>query len=672
MAHEIIRFGAEVCTNLDEARQREWLETNGLGGFASSTVAGLHTRRYHGLLTAATHPPVGRMVLLSKFEETLVIEGRRYELSANQYRGVVHPRGFEHLREFRLDPFPVFTFEVEGVEVEKRVFMPHGENTVVVEYELLGSAPECTLELRPLIACRDYHSTTHAHSAIRGELELDSGQVTIRPYDGVPALHFAHNAARISDGHGWYYHFAYEVERERGLDFLEDLFNPFLAVFPLKEGAAAVIASTEHRNASLAASMRQREIERRAALAASSPSDDPLVTALTVAADQFIVQRGELKTIIAGYPWFGDWGRDTMISLPGLTLVTGRHREARDILLAYARSADRGMLPNRFPDGGEAPEYNTVDATLWYFEAVRSYLDYTGDLGFIQLHLYDVLREIVEWHVRGARHGIRVDEDGLLLTGEPGVQLTWMDAKIGDWVVTPRHGKPVEIQALWYNALRIMENLAMEVDDPSSVSRYGEMAERARASFNREFWRPEPGCLFDVVSRSGNDASIRPNQIFAVSLPHSLLSRDKARQVVEVVQRELLTPFGLRSLSPRDPQYRPRYTGDPWSRDSAYHQGTVWPWLLGPFITAYVEVHGRTPETRRQARKWLTSFEDHLREAGLGQISEIFDAEAPHIPRGCFAQAWSVAELLRAAVEDAMEPGPRPARKGTGAAVEAD
>jgi predicted glycogen debranching enzyme len=361
-----------------------------------------------------------------------------------------------------------------------------------------------------------------------------------------------------------------------------------------------------------------------------------------------------------------------MISLPGLTLVTGRHREARDILVAFARSADRGMLPNRFPDGGEAPEYNTVDATLWYFEAVRSYLDYTGDLGFIQVHLYDVLREIVEWHLRGARHGIRVDEDGLLLAGEPGVQLTWMDAKTGDRVVTPRHGKPVEIQALWYNALRIMENLAMAVDDASSASGYGEMAERARVSFNREFWRPEAGCLFDVVNRSGNDASIRPNQIFAVSLPHSMLSRDKARQVVEVVQRELLTPFGLRSLSPRDPEYRPRYTGDSWSRDSAYHQGTVWPWLLGPFITAYVEVHGRTPETRRQARKWLTPFEDHLREAGLGQISEIFDAEAPHIPRGCFAQAWSVAELLRAAVEDAMEPGPGPVWKGTGAAAEAD
>ena len=654
MTPHIVRFGADVCANLNQAIRLEWLETNGLGGFASSTIAGLNTRRYHGLLTAATKPPVGRMVLLSKFEEALVIEGRRYELSANQYPGVVHPRGFQYLREFRLDPFPVFIFEVEGIQVEKRVFMPQGENTVVVEYESRGSAPQCTLELRPLIACRDYHSTTHANSAIRRELELDFGDVTIRPYDGVPALNFAHNAARISGGHGWYYNFEYEIERERGLDFTEDLFNPFLAVFPLGQAPAVVIASTERRDASLAASMRRREIERRAALAASSPADDPFVTSLTVAADQFIVQRRELKTIIAGYPWFSDWGRDTMIALPGLTLVTGRHRETRDILLAFAQSANRGMLPNRFPDAGEAPDYNTVDATLWYFEAVRSYLHYTEDLGFVQSHLYDLLQDIVEWSLRGTRHGIRVDQDGLLLAGEPGVQLTWMDAKIGDWVVTPRHGKPVEIQALWYNALRIMEHLAIQLDDPGSASRYSEMADLARLSFNRQFWRPEVGCLFDVVSQAGNDASIRPNQIFAVSLPHSMLPRDKARQVVDVVRHELLTPVGLRSLSPRDPQYRPRYTGDPWSRDSAYHQGTVWPWLLGPFITAYVEVNGRTPEARRQARDWLAPFERHLREAGLGQISEIFDAEPPHWPRGCFAQAWSVAELLRAAAEDVL------------------
>jgi predicted glycogen debranching enzyme len=668
MAHQIIRLDAHLCTNLEQATQREWLETNGLGGFASSTVAGINTRRYHGLLTAATKPPVGRMVLLSKFEETLVMEGRRYELSANRYAGAVHPRGFEYLREFRLDPFPVFIFHVEGIELEKRIFMPQGENTVVVEYEIRGLAPPCGLELRPLIACRDYHSTTHVNSAIRGQLELDVGQVTIHPYDGVPALCFAHNAAHIGGGHGWYYNFAYEVERERGLDFLEDLFNPFLAIFPLNQGPAVIIASTERRNASLAASMRQREIERRAALAASSPSANPFVTALTIAASQFIVQRGDLKTIIAGYPWFSDWGRDTMIALPGLTLVTGRHQEAREILLAFARSADRGMLPNRFPDHGESPEYNTADATLWYFEAVRSYLHYSGDLGFVQLHLYDVLREIVEWHIRGTRYGICADEDGLLMAGEPGVQLTWMDAKIGDWVVTPRYGKPVEIQALWYNALRIMEDLAIELDDPASASRYAQMADLARVNFNRQFWRPEAGCLFDVVSQAGNDASIRPNQIFAVSLPHSMLPRDKARQVVDVVRHELLTPVGLRSLSPRDPQYRPRYTGDPWSRDSAYHQGTVWPWLLGPFITAYVEVNGRTPEARRQARDWLAPFERHLREAGLGQISEIFDAEPPHWPRGCFAQAWSVAELLRAAVEDVLELAPRPERKRDGVA----
>lgn len=672
MGPDIIRFGADICADLDRATKREWLETNGLGGFASSTVAGINTRRYHGLLTAATKPPVGRMVLLSKFEETLVAGGRRHELSANRYAGAVHPRGFEFLREFRLDPFPVFVFQVEDIEIEKRVFMPRGENTVVVEYEMRGpAAAEATLELRPLIAYRDYHATAHANGAIRGDLQLDIGQVTIQPYDGVPPLHFAHNAARIADGHGWYHNFEYEIERERGLDFMEDLFNPFVAVYNLNEGSAIAIASTERRDAALAPSMRRREIERRAALAASSPSEEPFVTALTVAADQFIVARGDLKTVIAGYPWFSDWGRDTMITLPGLTLTTGRHREARDILLAFARAANRGMLPNRFPDEGEAPEYNTVDATLWYFEAVGSYLQYTGDLSFVQLHLFPVLQDIVEWHLRGTRYGIRMDQDGLLLAGEPGVQLTWMDAKVGDWVVTPRHGKPVEIQALWYNALRIMEALAMELDDSRAASRYGEMADLARVSFNQQFWRRDAGCLYDVVGAEGGDASIRPNQIFAVSLPHTMLSRDKARQVVEIVRRELLTPVGLRSLSPRDPQYRPVYTGDPWSRDSAYHQGTVWPWLLGPFISAYVQVNGRGVEARRQAREWLTGLERHLREAGVGQLSEIFDADPPHTPRGCPAQAWSVAELLRAVVEDVLEPAPRRARSLTAVAVPA-
>jgi len=341
-----------------------------------------------------------------------------------------------------------------------------------------------------------------------------------------------------------------------------------------------------------------------------------------------------------------------MIALPGLTLTTGRIEIAKNILLAFAKHVDRGMLPNLFPDAGETPEYNTVDATLWFFEAIRALLQKTGDAAFVRENLYGVLRDIIDWHVRGTRYGIRMDDDGLLNAGEPGVQLTWMDAKVGDWVVTPRYGKPVEIQALWYNALRILQDLAERFGDWERARQYAGMASKAAQSFNALFWNEAGGCLYDVVQGDTRDSSIRPNQILAVSLPHPILAAGKAGQVVEVVERELLTPYGLRSLARRDSQYRPRYEGDPLSRDGAYHQGTVWPWLLGPFLSAYLRVRGYRPEARKQAAEWLRALEEHLEDAGLGQISEIFDADAPHRARGCMAQAWSVAELLRVAVEE--------------------
>ena len=393
-----------------------------------------------------------------------------------------------------------------------------------------------------------------------------------------------------------------------------------------------------------------------------SPVADDFVQALTSAADAYVVSRNDQKSVIAGYHWFSDWGRDTMIALPGLTLPTGQYDVARSILRTFAQHVDRGMLPNRFPDAGEAPEYNTVDATLWFFEAVRAYLAYTGDLAFVRDELYDVLSDIIAWHVRGTRFGIKVDANGLLASGEPGVQLTWMDAKVGDWVVTPRRGKPVEIQALWYNALCIMEDLAARLnDDDAARKRYGGMAALTKWSFNRLLWNEKGGYLYDVVNGGPPDPSIRPNQIFAVSLPHSMLSLERAQQVVSVVQQNLLTPYGLRSLAPSDPHYRGRYTGDPASRDGAYHQGTVWPWLMGPFITAYIKVNGGSGAARRQAEQWLGPLKEHLADAGLGHISEIFDGDPPHRPVGCIAQAWSVAEVLRAKVEDIY--GIRPERK---------
>jgi predicted glycogen debranching enzyme len=647
------------------------LETNGLGGFSSSTITGLNTRRYHGLLVAATRPPVGRLVMLSKFEETLLIDGRRYDLSANQYHGTIHPQGYQYQTGFRLDPFPVFNYEVERVVIEKSVFMIHGENTTVVQYEFREKngntihrtlqPSNCSLELRPLMAFRDYHSLMRESDRVNHHVQAEPNLAAIQPYADLPALYLAHDAEGLDVQGYWYRGFEYEEERARGFDFTEDLFSPFAIRFDLSGRAPlSIIISTERRDVSRADDYRRAEIERRQRIIGLAPrvNNSALVPALVAAADQFIVARGTQKTIIAGYHWFSDWGRDTMIALPGLTLTTGRFTIARSILSEFARHVDRGMLPNRFPDAGDRPEYNTVDATLWYFEAVRAYLDYTNDEEFVRTELYDNLLEIIEWHVRGTRFKIHVDSDGLLYSGEEGVQLTWMDAKVGDWVVTPRRGKAVEIQALWYNALRVMEWLAEKFNDETKAERYALMAERARSSFNASFWNEEALCLYDVVDEDRRDASVRPNQIFAVSLQHSMLEAEKARQVVETVERELLTPYGLRSLAPGDSQYRARYEGDALSRDGSYHQGTVWAWLMGPFITAYLKVHDRSEESRARAARWLMKFEEHLSKAGLGQVSEIFDAEPPHTPRGCIAQAWSVAELLRAAVEDIYTPEP--------------
>jgi len=643
----LIEFDARTISNFAEATSREWLETNGLGGSACSTILGLNTRRYHGLLTAATKPPVGRFLLLSKLEETLVTASGRYDLGVNQYPGSIHPRGDQFLESFRLDPFPVFTYHVAGLRVEKRVFLVHGENTVVVSYQVAGPIPEgCVLEVRPLLAFRDYHSTAHANSSFNGNLETGQQQVSLQPYAGLPRLHFAHNAASLESQANWYYRFQYERERERGLDFEEDLNCPLVLRFdPAKTSFPALIASLTPHEISDVPVLQLQEVERRKITTGAL-----FERQLKAAADQFIVAREDQKTVIAGYPWFADWGRDTMISLPGLTLVTGRFEDARNMLVEFVRHLDQGMLPNRFPDVGEQPEYNTVDATLWLFHAVSEFMRYTGDRTYVRDTFYDALAGVIAWHQRGCRYGIRVDQDGLLLAGEPGVQLTWMDAKIGDWVVTPRQGKAVEIQALWYNALCVMSQLAPAVADQD---RFRAMAERAREAFNALFWNETAGCLYDVIAPQGPDGSIRPNQILAVSLPHSMLDKEKSRRVLEVVEWELLTPYGLRTLSPRDPQYRGRYEGDPRSRDSAYHQGTVWPWLVGPFLTAYAKVHGDTPEVRDRVDRFLQPLREHLWQAGLGQISEVFDGDAPHRPGGCIAQAWSVAEVLRTYVEDA-------------------
>jgi predicted glycogen debranching enzyme len=658
----MIEFKSDTLKDFGAATSREWLETNGLGGFSSSTMIGVNTRRYHGLLTAATKPPVGRVVMLAKLEETLVIDERRYELSSNQYSGAVHPQGFEHQTGFRLDPFPVFTFEVEGLRLEKSVFMVQGQNTTVVQYELqrnvpaeIPEGPAIRLEVRPLIAFRDYHATTHENNALNGTVETEDGITSVTPYADLPTLHFAHDVSEINTNGYWYRNFELTVERERGLDFVEDLFNPFTLTFDLDRfGRARLLASTERHDIRHADHYRELETNRRRGITTLTADEADLVDlarALALAADQFIVGRSEGHTVIAGYHWFSDWGRDTMIALPGLTLARGRPEIARSILAEFAKHVDQGMLPNRFPDAGETPEYNNVDGTLWFFEAVRALLQYTGDQDFVREELYPVLGDIVSWHIKGTRYNIHLDEDGLLYSGEPGVQLTWMDAKVGDWVVTPRQGKPVEIQALWYNALRVMEQLAIAFGDKAGRKQYKTLAEQARKSFNDHFWNDAAGCLYDVVDGETRDGSIRPNQVFAISLHHSMLSRKRAESVLRVVREHLLTPRGLRTLAPTDPRYVGRYEGDPRSRDGAYHQGTVWPWLMGPYLTAYTRIFGEKAG-REFGTEWLRGFADHLSEGCLGQVAEIFDGNVPQLPKGCAAQAWSVAELLRAAVED--------------------
>jgi len=655
---ETIEFGRDVLTSHEDSLKREWLETNGIGGFASSTIWGMNTRRYHGLLTAATKPPVGRMVLLSNLVEAIVVDGKRFELSTNRYPGVLHPRGFDYLVNFRLHPFPVFRYELGGIDIEKTVFMVHGENATVVQYTLLGDRA-CTLEIRPLMAFRDYHSLTRQNDALQGAFVSADGHVMFRPYDGVPTLYLAHEDAAIEKTGYWYCNFEYDAERERGLDFTEDLFNPFLLRFELlPRMTRSMVAATSAHRAEQAGEMRDAELRRRQQVVASAPVQDPLVRSLVRAADHYLVDRGNGKTIIAGYHWFSDWGRDTMIALPGITLVTGRHDAAKAILGEFAKHVNRGMLPNRFPDAAEEPEYNTVDAALWFFEAARAYLRYTHDEEFVLRELYPKLKEIIEWYLAGTRYGIRVESDGLVHAGEAGTQLTWMDSKIGDWVVTPRRGKPVEVQALWYNALRVQQRFAQLTRDSSAELFLREMSEHVRLNFNRLFWNDEHECLYDVVTGDTRDASIRPNQVLAVSLAHSIVDQERGRKILWAAEKHLLTPVGLRSLAPLDPAYRAHYGGGVESRDSAYHQGTVWPWLMGPFITAYRRVHADCLETHQKIRGWLSGFEEHLRTAGLGHISEVADASLPHNPGGCVAQVWSAGELLRAVAEDVLQIAP--------------
>ena len=642
----MISISRTILTDSDKALSREWLVTNGIGGYASSTVIGANTRRYHGLLVASFPPPLERQVLLSTVDEELVIGDEAYPLGANQFAdGTIYPDGHRLLRDFHLEHgIPTFEYRAGGVALVKQVWMEQGSDTVYVLYRLMGSDAE--LRIRPFCAFRGYHHLNGRQEFVTAVRSGAAGtSIPIRRDILIVESGRASYSLKMAASHGsfepqedWYREFRYRVEEERGFDSLEDLYTPGVFTADLRSGESLGLIATSEREL-IIPDFRvafDKELARRKALIRGERN--PLRRQLVLASDQFVIRppsaiSHQPSTILAGYHWFTDWGRDTMIALPGLMLSMRRFAEAREILLRYAEWADGGMIPNRFTDEG-AIEYNTADATLWFFHALDSYVRASGD-GEIIERLYPRLAEIMDWHFRGTRFGIRADSDGLLFAGREGSHLTWMDACIGGCPATPRIGKPV-INALWYNALCLMSSW-------SHNDAYEDAASACKSSFRRKF-PDRRGWLYDVIEGpNGNDPSLRPNQIMAVSLPHSPLTPKQQKSVVDIVQQKLLTPYGLRTLSPDDPSYSGRYRGGPEERDRGYHQGTAWPWLLGQFADAHYRVY----RDKDFIASLLVPFRKHLRQAGMGSISETFDGDAPHLPGGCIAQAWSVAEILR-------------------------
>jgi len=649
-----MKVDATTCQDLGRALSLEWLETNGRGGFASGTVAGANTRRYHALLLTARKPPSERFVLVNHLEEWLDIDGRAIPLSTNLYPGAVHPAGYEHCIEFSTDPWPTWTFDCNGLTVQREILAIHGRDIVIVRWKLVGKKRlRAVLRVRPELTGRDYHGTHHENGSLSTEAQIGSGMVVWHLYSDLPPVRAFHSGGYCHEPN-WYRHIQLPVEQQRGLDAEEDWWSPGEFTFDLESGSTTALALTSETIDRLdVVALAKREKSRRDTARQAAPAADSLARALWCAAEMYLSERGTQQTVIAGYPWFADWGRDTFISLPGLCLVTGRLDVAWQVIASFAAHVSEGMVPNRFPDAGEQPEYNTIDASLWFIHAIDRYLAASRDETRTRATAWPAVKQILNGYRRGTRYGIRMDEDGLITGGIPGAQLTWMDAKVADWVVTPRHGKPVEIQALWVRALEVGETLARRFGEADYADRCRNDRSNAIASFRKRFWYEDGGYLYDVIDGpEGNDASLRPNQLYAISLVDELLPRDRAQQILRLVEEQLLTPVGLRTLSPHDPRYRARYDGGVVERDGAYHQGTVWPFLLGPFVTAWMKAFGQSAAAQNQARSFLAGLEAHLHEACLGQVSEIFDAQTPHQPRGCCAQAWSVAEPLRALIED--------------------
>jgi predicted glycogen debranching enzyme len=661
------RFGREVCNNFAIAKSKEWLVTNGIGGYASGTISGILTRRYHGLLVGALKPPVARTLLLTKLDETVNYNGQFYDLATNFWAdGTVAPQGYLNIESFYLDgTTPVWNFALADGLLEKRIWMQRGENTTYVRYSYLRGSQPLALSLKAFVNYRDHHSKTEGKSRFSIDAYREQG-LEIKAFADAASLYLLptqsshNNNFSWSINHTWYRDYALAVEKYRGLDDTEDHLLAAIGNITLPPGDSITITAST-KEVWDEGKQENEKYQQEQKLISLFYAQNQLETQpkwieqLVLAADQFIVDRpltdsSTGKTIIAGYPWFTDWGRDTMIALPGLAIATGRYDIAQTILHTFAKYIDRGMLPNVFADAVETPEYNTVDATLWYFEAIRAYYEATADRELLA-ELFPLLTEIIDWHIKGTRYNIKMDHDGLLYAGESGVQLTWMDAKVEDWVVTPRIGKPIEVNALWYNALTCMVYFSEILG--KNAQKYQEMVNQTRSHFAK-FWYEEGGYCYDVIdSPGGNDPSFRPNQIFAVSLPcrgeqpfsptKSPLQPSQQKMVVDKVGQKLLTSYGLRSLSTEHLDYVGIYSGNQLQRDGSYHQGTTWGWLIGHFVQAHLQVYNH-PEL---ARSFLLPIANHLQDGCVGSVSEIFDGDVPFAPRGCFAQAWSVAEVLR-------------------------
>jgi predicted glycogen debranching enzyme len=637
----------------DALLDKEWLLSNRIGAYACSSVLGCNTRRYHGLLVASASPPVSRLVALATVMEQVQIGAATADLATNEFADTFSPRGMEHLAAFVLDVAPRWVYRLDDAEIVKEVLLAEVANAVAVRYTVRGKA--AVLRLWPFAALRDYHALRKVHQPSQMTFEGQEGGIVIHDRQGPPhTLCVRVAGARFEAKPQWWYRFLYREDVARGQEGFEDLYTPGCFLCDLPEGSSIQLTASldEPIAVDFQAALQTRQ-RRLVELAGSAgPGAEEGTRRLAMATDAFIVQRSfpgpaSRTTIVAGYPWFADWGRDAFVALPGLLLATGRFAQAREVFRTFTEHLSGGMIPNRFDDYSNTAHYNSIDASLWFIIAAERYMAATGDRGFWHDLLMPTANAILTAYRNGTRFDIRADADGLLTGGSPTTQLTWMDVKLGEEPVTPRHGKAVEVNALWYCAHRIMAERSEGID-PTMARHYAHLAELIAPAFVRTFWNSPQGCLFDCVSDAGPDATLRPNQIFAVSLPYSPLAPQQQVQVVRTVTRHLLTPLGLRSLSPSDSRYRRRGGGSWESRDRAYHNGMVWAWLVGPYVEALLKTESDQARAIEEARRCLHAFDAHLDEAGLGSVSETFDGDAPHHPRGCIAQAWSVAEVLRA------------------------